>query len=391
MTNLNGSVVFNTVIGVFDHNTIYSQGATNLVFLDSYWNNDSSGRGDQSCAAPTNFGSSQFLFLEDNTYTGTATKPVFMTDAYAGARFVLRHNQIVFAKVSTHGTDSSGRFRGFRAAEIYRNIFSAPTTPNSNGFGQCRSGIVLMHDNSFSGWSPTGYGPPSYSLAAYRIREPFVMWGGADGTNVWDVNRAGGPFYTGTVAGPNVGLTVTVSGSPNWTTNQWVSYTIRRTTNLCASNSLIFAEILSNTSNTITYSGNTGDPHSPPSLNFCAADSLEIRKVDQIIDQPGRARGSLITGYPPVPPAGWNDQVTEPCYSWSNLDEHGGHMYFSGSLPVRAGEHYFNDTPMPGYTEYVYPHPLTTPLSLSPPTTPNATPSSPHNFHKKRYRGRRQS
>jgi hypothetical protein len=110
---------------------------------------------------------------------------------------------------------------------------------------------------------------------------------------------------------------------------------------------------------------------------FGPGDSLEIRKVDQILDQPGRTRGSLITGAPPVRPSSWNDQVTEPCYSWNN-----GGAGFAREETVREGEHYFNDTPMPGYTPYVYPHPLVTGERLpAPPATPS---SSPHRQKKER-------
>ena len=82
---------------------------------------------------------------------------------------------------------------------------------------------------------------------------------------------------------------------------------------------------------------------------------MEIRKVIWAMDMPGRARGGLLanTFNPPVPP-GWNDQVTEPVYAWNN-----GSMHVVTNLPnIHEGEHFFNGTPMPGYTPYVYPHPL---------------------------------
>ena len=94
-------------------------------------------------------------------------------------------------------------------------------------------------------------------------------------------------------------------------------------------------------------------------MSFCTGDSLEIRKVDHALDQPGRALGSLITGESPVRPASWNNQVTEPCYSWKNTNEVNGQVNFSAGPGVRANVHYFNNTPMPGYTPYAYPHPLT--------------------------------
>ena len=60
-------------------------------------------------------------------------------------------------------------------------------------------------------------------------------------------------------------------------------------------------------------------------------------------------------------PAGWNDQVTEPCYAWNNVSGGTQQVGFGkGELIIRPGEHYFKNTPMPGYTGYTYPHPLVT-------------------------------
>jgi hypothetical protein len=109
---------------------------------------------------------------------------------------------------------------------------------------------------------------------------------------------------------------VTVSGSPGWTTNQWATYTLRKLSDIGGLNTLVFSHIYSNTANTINYSDNGG--YNFPSMAFTAGDSLEIRKVDHALDQPGRAGRSLISGDNPVPPLGWNDQVTEPCYAWNN-------------------------------------------------------------------------
>ena len=214
-----------------------------------------------------------------------------------------------------------------------------------------------------------------FTLGNGRNFNTFDPWGGADGTNPWDVNEPNA-FFTGTAAADSSGTTVTVSRA-NWTTNQWAGYTIRRTSNKCKSKSITFAWIQSNTSNTISYTNNGG--YSTPSLAFCAGDTLEIRKIDHALDEPGRGGGSLITGDPPVRPPGWNDQVTEPCYSWNN-----GLARFSAGPGVRANEHFFNNTPMPGYTPYTYPHPLTKGLPPPKQITRNATANSQPDPPKKR-------
>jgi len=243
------------------------------------------------------------------------------------------------------------RPRGGRAMEVYNNTFIGT---NLNKFvGNVRSGGVLFHDNSISGyWGDSA----TFTLQNFRNFHPFDPWGGADGTNAWDVNEPNA-FFTGTAAANSANRTVTVYGA-NLPPNYWAGYAIRRTSDVCNSGSTNFSEILSNTSNTITYSENGGYP-TPPAMSFCAGDSLEIRKVVHALDQPGRALGSLITGTPPIRPGGWNNQVTEPCYSWNNTNEVNGKVNFSAGPGVRANVHYFNNAPMPGYAPYTYPHPLT--------------------------------
>ena len=363
--NLNGASVFDTVIGVIDHNTfVIDRTGLPINIYDSYWN----GRtlGDGSWSAPTGFGTDRFLFIEDNTFTHSDSSQKGITDSYAGGRFVVRHNNIFNGLISNHGTDSTGRPRGGRAMEVYNNTFTG--TDLNRFVGGVRSGGVLFHDNSISGyWGDSA----TFTLQNFRNFYPFDPWGGgADGTNPWDVNSPT-VFFTGTAAANSANRTVTVS-SANWATNYWAGYAIRRTSDVCNSGSISFSEILSNTSNTITYSENGGYP-TPPAMSFCAGDSLEIRKVIHALDQPGRALGSVITGTPPVRPVGWNNQVTEPCYSWNNTTGNAP-VNFSAGPGVRANVHYFNSTRMPGYTPYVYPHPL---VSGQAPPSPTPSPTPP--------------
>lgn len=365
--DLNGVVVVDTVIGVVDHNT-FIRAAKNgdcIVVYDNFWNGGTFGDG--SWADATHFGTDRFLFIENNVFRNNGDGQPGITDSYAGGRFVVRHNQIFDWTVETHGTESNQRGRGVRAVEVYNNTY---TGSDRNRFaGKMRSGVILFHDNTITGyWT----GSTEFTLQAYRADDVFAPWGGADGTSHWDANS--GPFYSGTAsAGGN--HTVSVSGSP-WTSNQWTGYTIRRD----AGGSPGFAQIQSNTSNTITFSGGVFG-----SLNFNAGDTFKIYKVNQAIDQPGRAKGSLITGSPPVKPSRWNDQATEPCYAWNNVSGGTQQVGFGrGDLIIRPGEHYFNNTPMPGYTPYIYPHPLVNGVRPPEQMTRNAKGNSHHNLRGKR-------
>jgi hypothetical protein len=140
---LNGGATFNTVIGVVDHNQISSSQGPFFNIYGTNW--DGGAWGDRSWASPTNFGSSQFLFLEDNIYANFASNVRGITDSYGGARFVVRHNTIKDANINTHGTEGQ-RGRGVRAIEAYNNNFVGT---NKGGIvGNCRSGVVLFHDNT---------------------------------------------------------------------------------------------------------------------------------------------------------------------------------------------------------------------------------------------------
>ena len=156
VNDLNGMVVADTVIGVMDHNTFIraTKNGSSVVIYDNNWNGRTNGDG--SWADTTQFGSDRFLFLEDNVFQNNGDDQPGITDAYAGARFVVRHNQIFDRTVQTHGTETTGRPRGARAVEVYNNTF---TGSDRNRFlGGMRSGILLFHDNAIS-----GYGQPRRS------------------------------------------------------------------------------------------------------------------------------------------------------------------------------------------------------------------------------------
>jgi hypothetical protein len=366
--DLNGMIVVETVIGVIDHNTIIraTKNGDSIIVHDTFWNGGTFG--DKSWLDDTHFGTDRFLFIEDNVFKNNGDGNPGICDAYGGARFVVRHNQIFNRTVETHGTESNQRARGVRAVEVYSNTY---TGSDRNRFvGKMRSGVILFHDNTITGyWT----GSTEFTLQAYRADDVFAPWNQADGVSQWDVNS--GPFYSGTATAVG-SFTVSVAGTP-WTSNQWVGYTIRRDAGTATPR---FAQIQSNTSNRIRFAG--GVFHN---LAFTVGDTFKIYKVLQALDQPGRAKGSLITGDPPVEPAGWNDQVTEPCYAWNNVSGGTQQVGFGrGDLIIRPGEHYFNNTPMPGYTPYIYPHPLVKGLPAPEQMTRKAKENSQHNLRKKR-------
>lgn len=355
--NLNGFFVPDTVIGVFDHNIVMiGQKGGTPEFMYPYgmrWNGG--WYGDGSWAAPAGWGSSQFFFIEDNTFINSnPTYQGYFTDGFGGARIVVRHNTSSGGIFSNHGTESSGRIRSARAFEIYKNNISCN---NVNRFpGGSRGGSTLFHDNTITN---CGGEAAQFNLDAYRMFNSFTPFGGGDGTNGWDKNNAGNPFYSGTASavGRN---TVSVSGSP-WRADQWKGYTVKR-------NAGGFAYIQTNTSNTITFASGVFD-----TLSFNVGDNFVINKVEQSIDQPGTGASTLLSGDNPRPPRGWN-QVADPCYSWSNTNDGTPFNNFTANESnIKASVNFFNNTALPGYTEFTYPHPLVNGKALPLPPAPAAT------------------
>jgi hypothetical protein len=156
--------------------------------------------------------------------------------------------------------------------------------------------------------------------------------------------------------------------------------------------------ITGNTSNTLTgyyHSGYGGG------VTWNAGDQYQIHRVLISLDQPCRGQGDLITGDFDHPinartgtPA-WPQQLLEPAYLWNNVYTPTGtrinlELSIGAFVVLREGRDFYNETPMPGYTPFIYPHPLVTDPPIPspspsatvtpPPTatpTPTASPTSP--------------
>jgi hypothetical protein len=342
----------NWVYGVIDHCVfdVNSNVETIMVFHEGWGGSGS--YGDASWSAPSNFGSKNFLFIEDNYIHNTTTTLTFgAIDAQFGGRYVVRHNHFYNTCPYTHGTE--GRYRGARACEIYNNDFHISFSTASTG--QSRSGVTIWHDNTWAGVLPDNGGEV---LEDYRTFQTFPYFGGASGNNVWDVNDAHGLYESGTHSGGNA-ATVLTDGTKTWTVNQWVGYTISNTDQVNAQSFPYCSVIQSNTATTITYFLY----NNPPTFN--TGDHYQIYKLTTALDQPGRGQGDLITGDTPINSSTgtptWPHDALEPCYSWNN--------YYTGNVAVNLApgigpttivenRDFYNNTPMPGYVPYTYPHPL---------------------------------
>jgi hypothetical protein len=353
------------IYGVIDHNVFNypsSDNSTEAVNVRmSNWGGPNQ-YGDGSWTEPAYFGSEKFVFIEDNCINNTSGNEFAGDiDDANGGRWVCRYNHFYNTGTQSHGTES-GRYRGGRCREVYNNDFHWTIQRNIGGI---RSGGFITHDNTHDGVQPYhGAG-----VTSYRVFQAIPPWGGSTGNNPWDVNvtEADGThvdghspylFDSGTATGGST--TTIIDTTKTWTTNQWVGYTAKRVSD----NGMMV--ILSNTSTVLTgaYSNSHGQ-----GTTWTAGDQYQIHKVLVSQDQACRGAGDLITGDTPVNSttgtAVWTHQALEPAYMWNDI-------YTPTNAPVTIwvapdyglsyvlteGRDFFNNTPMPGYTPYTYPHPL---------------------------------
>ena len=321
-------VVTDNVFGVLDHNTLTETNAAGYYefvnFNHSAWQGVGQ-YGDNSWATANSFGTSQALYVEANSFTqtGNGLFPVteseggFGITSEGGGRVVCRFNTAVGLRSMcvNHGTESNGRPRGGRQMEFYDNSMSCPNNSYPGCFNNDmllgagpRSGSLLAMANSYTWGSGTGINQ-FVGLTEYRALQSIGTFGPCDGSGQWDWND-GTVYYQGTissVSGSNP-YTITVTGSPGWTPNQWTNsgspYSLH---DVSINNG---SEITGNGANTLTVSAWT-------SISYAAGNSIQILRAKACIDQSSRIQGSLLSGNPPTPnngSGGWTNQTSDPVY-----------------------------------------------------------------------------
>jgi len=375
--------IWAAIWGVADHNIFECLRIQSFNINMADWPNPDGSAGvwgDGSWATPTELGSEKFFFIEDNYFknvTGTPGHGAYDSqggnlDGRLGERFVFRHNHCYETQIQDHGTET-GRLRGCRVREIYNNDFHYAFSVH---YGGSRSGVTITHDNTFDGGR---YPPQGITFVAHRayFKETGV-WAGASGDDGWDVNDTrNGPFTeNGFSYNPVNGLyengtatsgsiTTIVDSTKNWKPNQWVNFTAKRVSDAQ------IGYIQSNTANTLTVMY----AQYPTSPVWAAGNQYQIRRPLILLDQPGRGQGDLMTGTTPIKK--WPNNALEPSYSWNDIYKPtGAHVNFSVNASnvttQKVGRDFYNNTPMPGYKVYTYPHPLVS--GLAPPSNLRITP-----------------
>lgn len=277
--------------GLLDNDTLVFPGNAAGQFINpslgSMSNNG--GYGDQSFATADNFGSRQAMFIEDGNFSDTKNpegQTWGLTDTSnsnttgGGSRFVVRHSTLSGYSVYAHGTETGGRARLARSMIVYNDTF------NSTAFGSyfvtLRGGVGIFGNNTIncnygSGATCSGI----YTISNFRTFNHDGGWGIGGAGGPWDANdeptslpsgcstlsTGAVSCYSGTISAKSSSsgedgitqYTITPSGSPAWTTNQWapasgVLYAFVDTSQLCSST------ILSSTTTTFLTSGDPGCP-----------------------------------------------------------------------------------------------------------------------------------
>ena len=211
------------VYGVMDHSVLdLTPGGTNNGFFlhQDRCGGDTSGAGHGQWNIPTNLGSANFFYFEDNTFNGGtntggsgSTVAPFVDDCSGGGRFVFRFNTINGASLQGHATGHNGAQnppdRSCRAYEIYRNTFGSTTVTNTSNpvysMFYNTGGTGMIWGNTFIGYYQnvvTG-NIDRTNNATYAQSPTPIGWGycssspiaGVAGPSNWDGNTSGQNGY----------------------------------------------------------------------------------------------------------------------------------------------------------------------------------------------------
>jgi Divergent InlB B-repeat domain/Galactose oxidase, central domain/Kelch motif len=268
-------------------------------------------------------------------------------------------------------TGNLGTARSYHTATLLTNG-SVLVVGGTDGTSSLAS--AELYDPATDMWSASS--PLStgryYHTATLLANGNVLVVGGTDGTN----SLASAPLYDPSTRAWKVQNNVSVTdNAKSWAPDQWlgdgVSFIIINLSSPVDKNGEhAQSYLIGNTSNTLK--------QGKGAVPFQVGDRYEIWKVKTSLDQPGQGSGILLTGLPPnASPVTWPQRgyPREPCYSWNNIDPTTGRQMdiVADEPSIKLGRDYFNRTPKPGYTPFVYPHPLVNGVSSTPTPTPTPT------------------
>jgi hypothetical protein len=288
--------------------------------------------GDSSWSTPLTLGTANAVYIEDCTFSYTGLGDGAL-DAYTGARYVFRNNNVNGTTIGHHGFDSSGT-RSVHSFEIYNNTFNnTDTTLFTTMFFRGGTGVV------FNNTVTNNYG--SFILARnYRSisdKEGYATNPSNSSTTVID---------------DTTDFSAVSVGSQLWNVTD-ASYC--KITSVTNPNTLVCDGLTGGTTNTF----HKGDQYA---ISWLLLGKIGLCMGTGSLD--GNQTGQQ--GYPCNDQIGrTTNQALAPLYQWGNN--------FRGNtspiiqinaetrmkLHILSGRDYYDNKPMPGYVPYTYPHPLT--------------------------------
>jgi hypothetical protein len=315
-----GVVDHNSVTGGSDYTQLVEVGHGSYLGVGAY--------GDNSWHLPENYGSANFLFIENNIFNAancceneSGIIESFRIGDNGGGRVVIRYNQFTdgtnFSNGAFlwHGTESSGRTRSGRAFEFYNNTYTCPSGANCNDVASPRGGTGLLWGNT-ANHSGASLGTLLH-LQYYRaFADPDPAFSVCDGSTVYDTND-GITYCDGTISGGIGGsqgaYTVPVSctsGSVPSNPPAGSPYSLHDITQYNG------GEITSISGNVLTVNSGWGQVGT---WTPRTGDHIQILRATACIDQTGdRGAGVLYSSTNPASAAVSSAQVRSPVYAWDN-------------------------------------------------------------------------
>ena len=149
-TSVGPVIKTNSVYGVADH-IIGTDSGFKTFILVAHAALAGQTSGDGAWTLPVNFGSGDFFFIEDSTftYTGGVTRSTLL-DSDSGGRWVVRRSTCHDCGITVHGTESGGRLRGSYVGEIYDNTFDTPNLVLPDSALEFRAGTGVVYNNTIT-------------------------------------------------------------------------------------------------------------------------------------------------------------------------------------------------------------------------------------------------
>lgn len=304
--------------------------------------------GDEVWAAPTNFGTDDFIFFEDSQINAlvvdASSIPSRLWDCNSGGKGVLRFSTLSFSSGGeVHATGHAGNDRSCRAHETYGNHYKRDINQDITGriqraFADTQGGTALIWGNNADTDSIQNYGTFSTTRRNTITYPQFPTptgWG-----HCGPVSLA-----TGTVSVS--GTAVTKTAGTDFDTGWPVGTIIHIADATCEGTAgqepadgpgCGIASVNSTTSITLANGGHTGGDLTGKTYTTGSAwDGNTDDYGYPCLDQTGRGEGDLLVGSHPTKvndttgTIAWPNQALEPLYFWKNSGTPTSGAYSNGS------------------------------------------------------------